>query len=225
MLAQVLVPLLGLALLVAALATGTIATAHASVARTASSIAAGALEHAQQQLIDAIASAVRAGGGVTPVPLPAPSTGLVSYAANLWRVETSVAQTGASGTQGGVLVAPSLQQSPGVAEGRIAARVTAVVRGADGTPLATRARMLTLRVLAAPPYAVVTGVLDAAALSIDEQGDSGGASAGDDTRVHAVLLCADGGSGACNGATPRPADRFADQSWDAGTQPPQGWAR
>ncbi|TAM74013.1 hypothetical protein EPN44_12470 [bacterium] len=222
MLAQVLVPLFALALLVASLAAGTTAAARAAVQRAAMTVAAGELEHAQQRLIDAVAGAVRSGGALAAPP---PSVALVAYAGNTWRVETSVALTGASATASGTATASAMQTAPAIQEGRIAARVSAVVRGGDGTPLATRTHLVTLRTLAVAPYAVVSGLLEGDGIPIEEQGDSGGAVTGDDTRIHAVMLCADGGSGACNGATPRPVDRYRDQTWEPGTEAEPGWRR
>lgn len=222
MLAQALVPLFALALLVASLAAGTTAAARAAVQRAAMTVAAGELEHAQQRLIDAVAGAVRDSAAFSAPP---PSLALVAYAGNTWRVETSMTLTGTSTTGSGTVTASALQAAPAVQEGRIAVSVSAVVRGADGTPLANRTHLVTLRTLAVAPYAVVTGLLDGAGVPIEEQGDSGGAFAGDDTRIHAVLLCADGGSGACNGATPRPADWYRDQTWEPGTEAAPGWNR
>jgi|SRR5579872_3140915 len=226
MLAHALVSLTILGLVTASLAAGTTAAVRTAVQRAALRTAASELVLARQQLVAGIAQQVRNGGADAAFVAPPGLTRVPACAACGLTAEASLTLTGeSSGFSSGPLTASAVQGNAGVDERRIAARVTAVVRGGDGTALATRTQFVTLRTLAVAPYAVVTGVLDGGDVSMQEEGDSAGATIGDDTRIHAVLLCSDGGSGACNGATPRPADDYADRTWDAGNAPPPGWNR
>jgi hypothetical protein len=87
-------------------------------------------------------------------------------------------------------------QTAAIGEQRVSAIVTATITNANGTILGQRARRLTYRVFAAPPYAVVVGARDAAAVDQartsapgDTGGVDGGASTARDTRIHVQLTC------------------------------------
>ncbi|HVA37496.1 MAG TPA: hypothetical protein VNJ51_07765 [Candidatus Dormibacteraeota bacterium] len=232
MLAQALVVLSVLALLTASVAAGTSAAAHVAIRRLALRSADGELERARQATVDVVAVQVRQRGADAAFSAPTPLPAQPACAAQAPAVPcpltaaATVTITGESAAlSGGAVTAAALQRNPGVGERRIAARITATVRGGDGTVLATRTQAVTLRTLAAAPYAVLTGALDAAGgADAALEGDSAGSVSGDDTRIHAVLVCRDGGSGAaCAGATPRPVDVYADQAWDPGNGAPAGW--
>lgn len=202
------------------------------------------LQHARVTLQRAIAQQVQSGGPAGPFAVadvpPAPLCADVAAPCALYGGETFALEA-ASGWSSATLTA--LQTQTALAEDRVAARMTVTVTSARGVLLAARTQRATVRTFAAPPYALVAGVADAAgggsALEADSGGcnpaqmtqcDPGALSPGaaptpfSDTRIHALLVCRENGNGgSCAGATPRPADAFADRGWRNGNVSNSGW--
>ncbi len=124
--------------------------------------------------------------------------------------------------------AVDLQCSAFVQESRLSLALTSDVGPVDAngavSPLAHGRYTVTLRLFAQPPYAIVTGVNDAAAPAGYHEGDSGGygnalpafASPGpDDTTIHVVYACV-AGTGSCATSHPAPQDAPTTLPWTNG---------
>jgi hypothetical protein len=128
-------------------------------------------------------------------------------------------------------------------EARTSIVMTVNVTDGQGSPLVSRAQLITVRTFAAPPYAAVSGVADAAAATaLAANGDTAGcdpanpascdpsAMTVDDTRISAGRVCqSDGNGGTCpNGNDSFPLaleNAFGDTDWQNGNVAPAGWAR
>jgi hypothetical protein len=149
----------------------------------------------------ALAAYIAVNGSAGPWPEPSPSAPRSACAAGApaacpfaWIVSATITGAARAGSAGGT-DALSNAQTAAIDEGRISANVTVTIVDAAGNAVGTRSRLLTYRVFAAPPYAVISGARDSTAIDGSRhaaQGDSGGAVAtggGDDTRIHAQLTC------------------------------------
>jgi hypothetical protein len=121
--------------------------------------------------------------------------------------------------------------------------MTVSITDGQGSPLVSRAQLLTVRTFAAPPYAAVSGVADAAAVTaLAAEGDTAGcdpanpsscdanAASVDDTRIFAARVCqSDGNGGTCPGGDDTYPlgfeNAFANAAWQNGNVAPAGWAR
>ncbi len=131
-------------------------------------------------------------------PVHCPFTYVVSAA-----ITAASSPSDAAGSDtGGSDMAPNLQAAT-IDEQRVSAAVSVRIVAPNGTALGTRTRLLTYRVFATAPYAVVSGSRDRATIdgsASAAQGDSGGeapvvADGGAtegfaDTRIHVQLDCA-----------------------------------
>jgi hypothetical protein len=125
-----------------------------------------------------------------------------------------------------------MQCSPFVQESRLSLDVTtdAGPAGAAGavSALAHGRFIVTLRLFAQPPYAIVSGAKDAAAAGDVHEGDDAGwggalgafaSPAPDDTTIHVVYACTPG-TGSCATSNPPPADAPTTTPWTNGNGPP-----
>ncbi len=124
--------------------------------------------------------------------------------------------------------AVELQCSPFVQESRLSLTLTSEVGPVDAngavSPLAHGRYTVTLRLFAQPPYALVSGVHDAAEPGGFHEGDTGGygnalpafgsPSAGD-TTIHVVYACV-AGTGSCATSNPVPQDAPTTLPWTNG---------
>jgi hypothetical protein len=130
--------------------------------------------------------------------------------------------------------AVDLQCSPFVQESRLSLSLASDVGPIDAngvvSPLAHGRYTVTLRLFAQPPYAVVTGVKDAADPNGYHEGDVAGwgnalgpfASPGpgpDDTTIHVLYQCTPG-TGSCAASNPAPQDAPTTLPWTNGNGGP-----
>ena len=128
--------------------------------------------------------------------------------------------------------AVELQCSAFVQESRLSLTLTSDVGPVDASgvvsPLAHGRYTVTLRLFAQPPYAVVTGVNDAAGPAGYHEGDTAGwgnalpafaSPAPDDTTIHVVYACI-AGSGSCATSNPAPQDAPPTLPWTNGNGAP-----
>ncbi len=250
MLAQTIVLIAAFAIVAASVVSGIAGGARAGAAEAAKALIAPGIETAlgryQHYVAATIAAQIEAPAG----PLTAPPGAVPALnAATPWReisyldagpvppLQVAVdvrptAQTVPSCTSGasGPDVARQLQCSPFVQESRLSLALTAVAgpAGDDGvtSPLAQSRSTVTLRLFAQPPYAIVSGVEDAADPAGYHEGDTGGwagalpafATPGptaDDTTIHVLYRCT-GGSGSCAFSAPPPLDDPTSVPWTNG---------
>jgi hypothetical protein len=125
-----------------------------------------------------------------------------------------------------------LQCSPFVQESRLSLTLTSDAGPVDAngvvSPLAHGRYTVTLRLFAQPPYAVVSGVSDAALPGAFHEGDTGGygnalpafgVPTADDTTIHVVFACV-AGTGRCATSNPAPADVPSTRPWTNGNGVP-----
>ena len=136
------------------------------------------------------------------------------------------------GFDSGPDTAVELQCSPFVQESRLSLSVTSDAGPFDASgavsSLAHGRYTVTLRLFAQPPYAIVTGVTDAAQPGGFHEGDSAGwngalapfgAPAPDDTTIHVLYACV-AGSGSCAASNPAPQDEPTTLPWTNGNGAP-----
>jgi hypothetical protein len=136
------------------------------------------------------------------------------------------------GNDAGPDAAVELQCSPFVQESRLSLTLTSDAGPLDAngvvSPLAHGRYTVTLRLFAQPPYAVVSGVNDAAAASAYHEGDTAGygnalpafgSPTADDTTIHVVFACV-AGSGSCTTSNPAPQDAPTTLPWTNGNGVP-----
>jgi hypothetical protein len=136
------------------------------------------------------------------------------------------------GAGGGPDAAVEQQCSPFVQESRLSLSVTSDAgpfdASGDVSSLAHGRYTVTLRLFAQPPYAIVTGVTDAAQPGGFHEGDSAGwngalapfgAPAPDDTTIHVLYACG-AGSGSCAASNPAPQDAPTTLPWTNGNGAP-----
>jgi hypothetical protein len=143
---------------------------------------------------------------------------------------TIAAQAAAGGS--GPDRAVDLQCSAFVQESRLSLQITSDTGPADAnglvSPLAHGRFIVTLRLFAQPPYAIVSGAKDAAGPDDAHEGDDagwGGAIAAfaspppDDTTIHVVYACSPG-TGSCATSNPVPQDAPTTIPWTDGNGVP-----
>ena len=238
MFAVVLVYVAVLGLCAGALLEGGAAFARVSARHAAQHYVEIALVRARAALLSDVAQQVASGVAALSAPAalgPAPVC-VTSPCAFTSRATFALAGTLAS-TQNANVSAANLQTLPAISEGRVAATIAETITSSSGTPLAARTQYVTLRILKTPPYVALDGLSDAAASrDVANEADAGGstgaqAPAGSmdpaDTRVHALVRCVDGGSGACNGQTyvsADPANAPAQTPWFNANAQWSGWS-
>jgi hypothetical protein len=174
---------------------------------------------------------------------PAPSGGRPLCSAPCSYIATADWQR----STGGETVTASGLQGEFVDEDRVAEAVTVTLTSPRGDVLAVRKRLVTLRVLDVPPYAIVSGQLDAASPSGAAGGAQGDVAADASARIGAIMQCqlaapvagvaspandglpwgvAAGNAGAHEVSCSRAyssVDRFVDRSWRTGYAGTDGW--
>jgi hypothetical protein len=136
------------------------------------------------------------------------------------------------GSNAGPDAAVELQCSAFVQESRLSLTLTSDVGPVDAngtvSALAHGRYTVTLRLFAQPPYAVVSGVNDAADPAAYHEGDTGGwgnalpafgSPAPDDTTIHVVYACT-AGTGSCATSNPAPQDDPTTLPWTNGNGQP-----
>jgi hypothetical protein len=128
--------------------------------------------------------------------------------------------------------AVELQCSAFVQESRLSLQITTDAGPADASgvvsPLAHGRFIVTLRLFAQPPYAIVSGAKDAAGPDDVHEGDDAGWGSAltafaspppDDTTIHVVYACTPG-TGSCAISNPVPQDAPTTIPWTNGNGPP-----
>jgi hypothetical protein len=254
MLAQTLVLVAMLAIFGASAVAGIAGTARAqSVAEAKALIVPGvetALGRYQRYVAGVIGAQVAAVPGALtaqPAAIPALETSSVwnaqqyleapAEAGSHLRIAVGVVPTAQSvplcgGSDGGPDAAIQLQCSPFVQESRLSLTITSDAGPVDAngvvSPLAHGRYTVTLRLFAQPPYAIVSGLADAANPAGYHEGDDAGwtgalpafaSPAPDDTTIHVVYSCA-AGSGSCAASNPAPQDAPTTLPWTNGNGVP-----
>jgi hypothetical protein len=240
---QVLFLVGALTLVVATMLETQFLFAKVAIRRTAESYLTAAGGVATAAMLRQLAGEVLANGpgsALTVAPLPAQC---IATNACTFEISASYAVTGSTLAGGGTDVAANLQTDVLAQEARTSIVMTVTITDGQGSPLVSRAQLLTVRTFAAPPYAAVSGVADAAAVTaLAADGDTAGcdplapascdpnATAVDDTRISVARVCqSDGNGGTCPGGDDSyPLDfenAFTNASWQNGNVAPPGWAR
>ncbi len=254
MLAQTIVLIAAFAILAASAVSGVAGIARADAVDAAKAQVVPAIETALGRYQRYVAAAIAAQVAVPAGAAAAPPAGVAALAGlTRWTEQQYVAAVPAStlsvavdvrptaqtvpgcGTAGsGPDLAVQLQCSPFVQESRLSLTVTTDVGPADASgavsPLAHGAYAVTLRLFAQPPYAIVSGVKDAADPGGYHEGDVAGwagalpafASPGpgpDDTTIHVVYRC-EPGTGSCATSDPPPQDDPTTVPWTDGNGRP-----
>jgi hypothetical protein len=220
--------------IVAMLAGAWVQLASASVLTAAKHVAARyanvALERAQDDVAESIASQVASGSPDGPFVAPVSSAPVASgpfYVAT--HVEIG-GQTGAK-TLSGNVTASNLQRNAGVVENRVGATLGVTVSNAGGAVLAQATRRVTFRTFGAWPYVAIAGAdeasIDGLAVADFAGSCDGSASCGGiDNRIHAVMRCADAAEPErCAGSPDIPVDAFANQTWNDPNADVKPWSR
>jgi hypothetical protein len=254
MLAQTLVLVAMLAIFAASAVAGIAGTARAqSVAEAKALIVPGvetALARYQRYVAGVIGVQVAATTGTLttqPAAIPALEAPSVwnaqqyleapSEAASPLRIAVGVTPTAqgvplCGGNDGGPDAAIQVQCSPFVQESRLSLTIASDAGPADVSgvvsPLAHGRYIVTLRLFAQPPYAIVSGVTDAANPAGYHEGDDAGwmgalpafaSPAPDDTTIHVVYSCV-AGTGSCAASNPAPQDAPTTLPWTNGNGRP-----
>jgi hypothetical protein len=227
--ANALVMIALLALVTTTILSAGLAMTRVAVYQGAQRVIAAGYEGAVSSIAGELSQEISS-GKLVPTALPSPLPELVpgspapacASAPCAYSTSYSAVLTTTRGITAGATPAPcgdadtncatDLQENADVGEGRVTARISMNVSGADGTPILTRAEDVTFRLTDVPPYVTVVGTRDG---TIDElaatatQGDAGGLASGsascaaqssDDTSVHvqyyntATQSCSDGSS-------------------------------
>jgi hypothetical protein len=235
---------------------GSLGYARASAKHAAQHYLEAGLAQARAALTQSLASQIASATGALNAPQPlaaAPACGGVSVACPFTTSATFTIAGETAGAQTGNVSATNLQTYPMIAEGRVAATIVESVRSRGGALLATRAEYVTLRTFDVPPFVTIDGATDAAgARDVPFEADAGGcdpatpsscdennpsapatsAPAGamswNDTRIHALRQCVNGGSGACASqpyTSADPADIAAQTPWFNANAQSDGWSR
>ncbi len=250
MLAQTLVLLVMVTILAASAVAGIAGTARAQTAAAAKALIVPGVETAlgryQRYVAATIAAQIAAPAGTltaAPAPVPALNGGTawnemryleapagaaasLNVAVDVRATAQTVPVCGAS--EGGPDAALELQCSAFVQESRLSLALTSDAGPVDAngsvSALAHSRYTVTLRLFAQPPYAVVSGVNDAADPAGYHEGDTGGyggalaafgTASADDTTIHVVYACV-AGSGSCAASNPAPQDAPTTLPWTNG---------
>jgi len=247
-LAQTLVLIAMLTICAVSVVAGVAGTARAQSAAEARALIVPGVETALGRYLRYVAATIDAqtgapGAALTAAPPPIPALSAVTAWSETQYLEAAAqsplriavdvqptAQTvplcGAAGS--GPDVAVEQQCSPFVQESRLSLSVTGDAGPADAngavSSLAHGRYTVTLRLFAQPPYAIVTGVTDAAQPGGYHEGDTAGWNAAlapfampapDDTTIHVLYACV-AGSGSCAASNPAPQDAPTTLPWTNG---------
>jgi hypothetical protein len=250
MLAQTLVLVAILAIFGASAVAGVAGTARAQSVAEAKALIVPGVETALGRYQRYVAGVIGAQVAATPGALTAqPAVIPALEASSVWnaqqyleapaetgsplRIAVDVAPTAQSvplcgGGDGGPDAAVQLQCSPFVQESRLSLTITSDAGPVDAngavSPLAHGRYTVTLRLFAQPPYAIVSGVTDAANPAGYHEGDDAGwtgalpafaSPAPDDTTIHVVYSCV-AGTGSCAASNPAPQDAPTTLPWTNG---------
>jgi hypothetical protein len=237
-----------------AIFAGSAVTGVAGVARAQSSNAAralivpgveAALGRYQREIATTIAAQTAGGEGAAltvPATIPAlagatpwserryleasPEASPLQISVDIVPTAQTLPSCGAPGA--GADRAIALQCSPFVQESRLSLAIVSDAGPVDETgaisALAHGRTIVTLRLFAQPPYAVVTGMKDAADPNGYHEADTAGfgnalgafgAASPDDTTIHVVYECTDG-TGSCATSNPPPQDAPTTVPWTNG---------
>jgi hypothetical protein len=247
-LAQTLVLIAMLTICAVSLVAGVAGTVRAQSAAAARALivpgvetALGRYQRDVAATIGAQAAAPSAAFTAPPPPIPALSAAttwpaahyLEAPAASPLRIAVDVQPTAQTvplcgGSEGGPDAAVELQCSPFVQESRLSLTVTGDAGPADAngavSSLAHGRYTVTLRLFAQPPYAMVSGLTDAAQPGAYHEGDTAGWNGAlapfavpspDDTTIHVLYACVPG-SGSCAASNPAPQDAPTTLPWTNG---------
>jgi hypothetical protein len=193
-----------------------------------------ALERAQDDVMESIATQIAAGNTNGPVvaPTPGPLVPACSSPPCAFSIATSVALAGQTqAATNGNVVALNQQQNAGVGEQRVAAILTATASNAAGAVLATASRRIVFRVFLVPPYVALSSADEPTAERSNVEDfagtcDGSAACGGVDNRIHALVRCSNPvAPDACAGVPDLPADAFASNSWQNADAASSSWSR
>lgn len=252
MLAQTLVLIALLTICAVSVVAGVAGTARAQSAAEAKALIVPGVETALGRYLRYVAATIDAQVVAPPATFTAPPPAIPALsAATAWnetqyletapepalRIAVDVQPTAQTvplcgGSGSGPDAAVEQQCSPFVQESRLSLNVTSDAGPADASgaisPLAHGRYTVTLRLFAQPPYAIVTGVTDAAQPGGYHEGDTAGwngalapfaVPAPDDTTIHVLYACV-AGSGSCAASNPAPQDAPTTLPWTNGNGSP-----
>ncbi|HEV8021429.1 MAG TPA: hypothetical protein VGP41_09225 [Candidatus Lustribacter sp.] len=249
MLAQTLFLVAMVAIVAASAVAGIAGTARAQNAAAAKALIVPGVETALGRYLRYVAATIGAQVAAPPGAFAAPPAEIGALnAATVWSAQQYLeAPAAASPLRIGVDIVPTAQTVPAcdaadsgpdaavelqcsafVQESRLALTVVSDVGplDANGTvsPLAHGRYTVTLRLFAQAPYAIVSGVTDAADPAGYHEGDDAGwdgalpafaSPAPDDTTIHVVYACV-AGTGSCATSNPAPQDAPTTLPWTNG---------
>jgi hypothetical protein len=231
------------ALVVATMLETQLLFAKVAVRRTAESYLSAASGVATTALLRQLAGEIQANGPTAALTIGPLAPQCAATTACAFKVSATYAVTGSTIAANGSDVADGLETDVLAQETRTSIVMTVAITDALGSPLVTRAKLLTVRTFAAPPYAAVAGVADAAApTALVAEGDTAGCAPGqaatcdsaatgavDDTQIHTARVCqSDGNGGTCpdgDDTDPVGEDALVATPWQNGNTAPPGWAR
>jgi hypothetical protein len=254
MLAQTLVLIAMLAIFAASAVAGVAGTARAQSVAAAKALIVPGVETALGRYQRYVAAVIGAQIAAAPEALTAEPAAIPALeAASVWNAQHYLEAPAASssplrvavgvvpnaqsvplcgGNDGGPDAAVQLQCSPFVQESRLSLAITSDAGPADAngavSPLAHGRYIVTLRLFAQPPDAIVSGVTDAADPAGYHEGDDAGwagalpafaSPAPDDTTIHVVYSCV-AGTGSCAVSNPAPQDAPTTLPWTNGNGAP-----
>lgn len=248
MLAQTLVLIAMLTICAVSAVAGVAGAARAQSAAEAKALLAPGVETALARYLRYVAATIGAQVAEPAAALTAPPAAIPALsAATAWSEAQYLETAGTSPLRIAVDVQPTAQTvplcsvagsgpdaaveqqcSPFVQESRLSLSVTSDAGPVDESgavsPLAHGRYTVTLRLFAQPPYAIVTGVTDAAQPGGYHEGDGAGwdgalapfaLPAPDDTTIHVLYACV-AGSGSCAASNPAPQDAPTTLPWTNG---------
>jgi len=232
-----------LALVVATMLETQLLFAKTAVRRTAEAYISVASGVATATLLRQLAGEIAANGAGSSLTVQPLAPQCAATGACAFMIGATYAVTGSTTSGSGSDVAENVQTDALAQEARVSIAMTLSVTDAQGSPLASRSELLTVRTFDAPPYAAVSGVADAAApTALVAEGDTAGCDPGtpstcdphasmsylDTTEIFATRVCAlesPGNGGTCPTYAPVAEGGFASPSWQNGNIAPPGWAR
>lgn len=182
-----------------AVVTAGLAMTRTAITRAAQTASASAYRRAAGAVYSRLSDAMQTGGPLpafTPLPEECEESKCAFRTSATVVLRAPVTPRGCSVS--GDTCARNEESNPYVDEGRVTARIAVVVKGADGSTLATRVRDLTLRTFHTAPYVAPAAASDATIDAFaNPPGDDGGAPPATPNP------CASPGSAAANGTAVR----------------------
>lgn len=153
-----------IALVVTTVLSAGLAMTRMTITRMAQPYIAAGYQRAAASLQQTISSEMQSGGVPSPAPTftpipPACANSACTYTASETIALTQIASAtpGPSCDPSQTNCAPNVQTNAYVAESRLTAAITVIVKDARGTVVATRSGSVVLRTLSAPPYVTIAG--------------------------------------------------------------------